>query len=859
MPPMSNDSIVRHVLVIEDQKSRRIVSLEENTYDIGRDPSSAIPIYDRQVSRHHATLIRVNDYQNHQYTYRLIDGNLQGKRSTNGVVVNGQYCLSHELEHGDVIRFGNKSKASYHIMNLSTESEAQPFGKEPAVPVGNPAMGETYVDPMNFEDVLAENDFEEGADFGHEAVEVGEDSAFATAVVYNEELPDSGRSPTVQSNRLVTLSENSSQLIVELTTAGQVLYANSVTKSLFPELMAIQGQHPLLQGLVNLPLVQDGLQLERDVTIGKKIFHQRIFLTPDRSRLRCYGDDVTQYRATEKGFFNLQQRLQAYREYTATGFLLVDAYTKQLLEMNTAFCQLLGYEESELISLNLYQVMAGERPEIEEILINLETQDYLPVPDLEYRHRDGQTIQVKGDIYRQQWEGKYVYCFVMRTPQGRRGYSETLANQSLYDPITKLPNRINLQKELSLAIDAAAHHQHLMGVMFIHLEILNRINQAYGFSFGDEVFMAFHGAIAECMRSGDTIGQWDGATLVIILAKIKSPQDSIRLAERILDRLKNPLVVNEKEIIFNTNIGISAYPNDGDRAEDLLSRANTALQKVRQEGFNHYQFYDPKFSATALYQARLENLLQQAIAKRQLSLHYQPQIHLQSGEITGIEALLRWEHPEVGEISPQKIIPIAAQSNLIFELSDWILHTACKQNLDWQKDGLPPRTIAINLSAPEFYRQDLVMMVAKVLNETSLDPQWLELEITESTLRQRPKKAQQIIQDLKSFGVKIALDDFGRGQMGIGFITQFPLETIKIDQSLIRQLRGTPQEMAILQSILVLSKGFQYRIVAEGVETETQLNILRQLQCQEVQGFLLSRPLRKREMGQFLQKQSHQS
>ncbi len=855
---MSNDSIVRHVLVIEDQKSRRIVSLEENTYDLGRDPNNAIPIYDRQVSRHHATLIRVNDYHNRQYTYRLIDGNLQGKRSTNGIVVNGQYCLSHELEHGDVIRFGNKSKASYHVMNLSTESEVQPFGNKPQAPVGNPAGGETYVDPMNFEDVLAENDFEEAVDFDHEAVEVGESPALSTVVVYNSELPNLRVSPTIQSNSSVTLSENSSQLIVELTTAGQVLYANAVTQSLFPELMVIQGQHPLIQGLLNLPLEREGLQLERDLTVGHKIFHQRVFLTPDRTRLRCYADDVTQYRTTEKHFIDLRHRLQAYREYTPTGFLLVDAHTKQILEANEAYCQLLGYEASEIVTMTLYQVMAGERPVIEEILINLETQDCLPVPDLEYRHRDGQTIQVKGDIYRQRWEGKSVYCFVSRTLHGRQAYSETLANQALYDPITKLPNRINLQKELSLAIDAAAHHEYLMGVMFVHLEIFNRINQAYGFSFGDEVFMAFHEAIAECMRSGDTIGQWEGATLVIILAKIKSPQDPIRLADRILEHLKNPLVINEREIIFNINIGIAAYPNDGDRAEDLLSRANTALQKVRQEGFNSYQFYDPKFSTAALYQARLENLLQQAISKRQLTLHYQPQIHLQSGEITGIEALLRWDHPEVGEISPQKIIPIAAQSNLIFELSDWILHTACQQNLDWQKDGLPPRAIAINLSAPEFYRQDLVMVVAKVLNETTLDPQWLELEITENTLRQKPQKAQQIIQDLKSFGVKIALDDFGRGQVGIGFITQFPLETIKIDQNLIRQLRGTPQEMAILQSILVLSKGFQYRIVAEGVETETQLNILRQLQCKEVQGFLMSHPLRKREMGQFLQKKVHQ-
>ncbi|AIE74558.1 MULTISPECIES: EAL domain-containing protein [unclassified Synechocystis] len=855
---MSNDSIVRHVLVIEDQKSRRIVSLEENTYDIGRDPSSAIPIYDRQVSRHHATLIRVNDYQNHQYTYRLIDGNLQGKRSTNGVVVNGQYCLSHELEHGDVIRFGNKSKASYHIMNLTTESEEHPYGVEPAPVAANPGGGETYVDPLNF--AIAEQDYGEGSGFDHEAVEVGEDPAFSTAVVYNDELADVGRSSTVQSNNpLGTLSENSTQLIVELTIAGRVLYANGAAKALFPDLMVIQVQHPLIQGLTNLSLAREGLQMERDIAIGNKIFHQRVFLSPDRSRLLCYSDDVTEHRKMEQQFNELRYRLRAYREHTATGFLLVDARTKTVVEANSAFCQLLGYEESEIVDLTLYQLMAAERPLIEELLINLETQDYLPVPELEYRNREGQTVQVKGDVYRQSWDGKDLYCFVMRTPRGRQGYSETLANQALYDPITKLPNRINLQKELSLAIDAAAHHQHLMGVMFIHLEILNRINQAHGFSFGDEVFMAFHGAIADCMRSGDTIGQWDSGTLVIILAKIKSPQDSIRLAERIIDRLKNPLTVHEREIIFNINIGISAYPNDGNRAEDLLSRANTALQKVRQTGFNHYQFYDAKFSTAALYQARLENLLQQAIAKRQLTLHYQPQIHLQSEQVTTIEALLRWEHPEVGDIAPDKIIPIAAQSNLIFELSNWILQTACQQNLDWQKDGLPLRPMAINLSAPEFYRPDLVMMVAKTLNETGLDPQWLELEITESTLRQQPAKALAIIQDLKSFGVKIALDDFGRGQISIGFITQFPLTTIKIHQSLISQLRGTPQEMAILQSILVVSQGFQYRLVAEGVETEAQLSLVRQLQCQEVQGFLFSRPLRKREIGQLLQKQLHQS
>ncbi|MEB3161185.1 MAG: EAL domain-containing protein [Synechocystis sp.] len=859
---MSNDTIVRHILVIEDQKSRRIVSLEENTYDLGRDPNSAIPIYDRQVSRHHATLIRVNDYQNHHYTYRLIDGNLQGKRSTNGVVVNGQYCLSHELEHGDVIRFGNKSKASYHVMNLTTESELDPLkvGAMPEMPVPSvQSVGETYVDPLNFENLLANDDFDGPDSFDHEAVEVEEDSAFSTAIVYNEELPDVGKSPTQQTGRLVTLSEYSSQLIIELTTSGQILYANPIAKSLFPELMAVQSQHALVQGLINLPLTQDGMQLEREIAIGERVFNQQVFLTPDRSRLRCYCDDITNYRKTQNQYADLQRRLDVYRRYTLDSFLIVAADSKRILEANAAYCRLLGYSPAEITNLTVYQVISGEREAIDRALGKLTDQDHIAWSESQHRRQDGTGIRVSADVYRQEWGGQTVYCFVMQDLQAHQSIEEALATQAFYDPITKLPNRLHLEKELSLALNFAEHHQHSLGVMLVHLESLNQVNQSYDYRVGDRTLLAYHSAIAECVRTGDVIAQWDGATLGIILAKIKNPEDAVKLVDRIFEKLKTPIVIEKHEIILNSNIGIAVYPHDGKQETALLTHANVALQRIRREGFNQYQFYNPRFSVAALYQARLEILLQQAIDKRQLSLHYQPQLHLQSGNITGVEALLRWEHPEVGDIPPSKLIPIATNSNLIFELSDWIIKTACQQNLAWQKDGLPPMAIAVNLSTPEFYRQDLVAVVGKILTETGLDPQWLELEITEATLRHHPKQAQQILNDLHKFGVKVALDDFGRGYAGIGFITQFPIETLKIDQNLIRQLRGSSQEMAIISAILTLAKGFQYRILAEGVETETQLSLLQQLHCQEVQGFWLSRPLRAREMSQFLQQQLRQS
>lgn len=855
---MSNDAIVRHILVIEDQKSRRIVSLEENTYDLGRDPNSAIPIYDRQVSRHHATLIRVNDYQNHHYTYRLIDGNLQGKRSTNGVVVNGQYCLSHELEHGDIIRFGNKSKASYHVLNLSTDSELDPLKMTPIPdqPLhSHQSLGETYVDPLNFDNLLVSDEFEEPESFDHEAVDSGEDSAFSTAIVYNEELPEVSKGPTQQAGRLVTLSEYSSQLIIELTTSGQILYANPMAKSLFPELMAIQSQHALLQGLTNLPLTQDGLQLEREMAVGDRVFQQQVFLTPDRSRLRLYCDDITAYRKAQHQTADLKHCLEVYRRYTLDSFLIVAVESKAILEANAAYCRLLGYTPSEIGNLTLYQVMGGDREEVDRILAPLAEKDQIALSDSRHRRQDGAEVRVSADIYRQKWSGQSVYCFVLQDLQAHQSLEEALATHALYDPISQLPNRLHLEKELSLAITFAEHRQYSLGVMLIHLESFHQVIQSYDYRAADQVFLAFHQAIAACLQAGDTVAQWDSSTLAILLTKFKGPDDAINLSERIFAALKTPVAIDKYSMRLNSNCGIAIYPQDGTNATQLLTHAYGALQTVRRQGFNQYQFYNPRFSTEALYQARLEFLLQQAIDKRQLSLHYQPQLHLQSGNITGVEALLRWEHPEVGDISPSKLIPIAAQSNLIFELSNWILKSACQQNLAWQKEGLPPMPIAVNLSSQEFYREDLVAVVGKTLTDSGLDPQWLELELTEATLRQHPKEAQRILNDLHQFGVKIAIDDFGRGYAGIGFITQFPIETIKIDQTLIRQLRNNAQTTAIVSAILTLAKGCQYRILAEGVETETQLSILQQLHCQEVQGFWLSRPLRAREMSHFLQQQ----
>jgi EAL domain-containing protein (putative c-di-GMP-specific phosphodiesterase class I) len=308
---------------------------------------------------------------------------------------------------------------------------------------------------------------------------------------------------------------------------------------------------------------------------------------------------------------------------------------------------------------------------------------------------------------------------------------------------------------------------------------------------------------------------------------------------------------------LSSTIGIAVYPDDGTTAPELFNHADIALHQLRQEGHNQYQFYNTRFSTEARFQIRLEQLLEQAIAKKQFHLRYQPQLDLQTGLVTGLEAFLRWEHPEVGEIAPSKIIPLAAQSSLIFEISDWVLRQACQHNRAWQKDRLPPVPVSVNLCRQEFYRQELATVVAKILNETGLDPRWLELEITEAVLRHDPPSAKKSLRDLRNLGVRIALDDFGTGASSLGFITQFDLQTVKLDQQLIRNMRGLPQEKALIAAIVALGQGFQCRVVAEGLEGEAQLQMLQQLHCPQAQGYWFSPPLKAKDVTLFLQQRQN--
>ncbi len=833
---MSNLPEFRHILVIEDQKSKRIVALKESTYSLGRDPSNTILIYDRQVSRHHATILRVTDYQNNYHSYRVIDGSLQGKRSTNGIIVNGKYCLSHELKHGDFIRFGSKSKISYQILSSASEVDLLKDG--------------------NTVESLSE-DFSSPEQVQIDKITIATDSFLDLMQTRLE--PEEARHPLLSRtaaqpncDRASELAEYSPQAIIEVDFSGEITYVNPIAKIKFPDLTHSLREHPLLQGLTSASQTNEQTSFVREIQVEKEFFEQHIHYLADDRLIRTYLVDTTPYKRLEAKLQTMQERYHLFNDRAKEGMFIVDAESKKILEANRAYCQLLSYSSLEISQLNLYQIIALDRQTIDHTLEDIPSETSQILEESMHRCQTGSLVSVETQISRTYYGEKEIFCFVVRDISERKQSQEKLQYQSLHDPLTQLPNRALFDQQLAIALAHARRHQHLLAVMFLDLDSLKNVNNTFGHTIGDRILQNFAKRLSSCTRAGDTVARWGSDEFCVLLPHIKNTEDTVKLAQRLFDTLKQPFDIDRHQVQVKSSIGIAVYPQDGEEAETILKNADAALHRTKAQGRNHYQFYTPTLTTEASLLLKLETLLHQALDKKQFALHYQPQINLTTGEISGVEALLRWQHPEVGFLSPSKFIPLAEKTDLILHIGKWVLKTACEQNLAWQKDGLPPFPVAVNLSAREFQQPNLAEVVARILDETGLDPHWLELEITEAVLRQHQPKVQKTLRDLRTLGVRIALDDFGTGQSSLGYLQQFSFHTLKLDQAFMRDFRGNPQEKAIVSAVLALGRGFNLRVVAEGVETQQQLNSLQQLQWEEVQGYWFSHPLTSAEASQFL-------
>ncbi|MGK7940912.1 MAG: EAL domain-containing protein [Crocosphaera sp.] len=829
---MSNVSEVRHLLVIADQKSRRIVSLTDDTYSIGRDPHSNILLYDRQVSRHHATLLRVDDNNSEQGRYRIIDGNLQGKKSTNGITINGQYSVSHDLVRGDFIRFGNNSYANYHIIADSAELDL---------------LKSADVDTQMVDNFLVH----------HPKNDLDNVESFET--FFSDEEEDNQEQPNTMSFRKgskeqVSLADSNPNPIIEIDFDGKITYLNAAAKIKFSDLIQLQLYHPILKNLLGANAPKEGTSFVREIEFEQRHFEQHIHYLKESKCLRTYLFEVTKYRKREAKLSAGKNRYRFFFEQAQEGILVIEPQTKHIIETNQAYCQLSGYSIAEIIGSSLYQLLEIDRDSFNEKLEGITPENPYIIKESFHRHANGSLLAIGGQINRTTYQGKDVFSIIIRDIRDRKQAEEELQYKLLHDSLTNLPNRDLFEEQLAVALAHAQRHEHLLAVIFIDLDSFTHINNTLGHSLGDRVLQSFGERLSSCIRAGDIVSRWGSDEFVLLLPQIKNTEDTVKLAQRIFNTLQRPFVLNEHRLQIKCSIGIAIYPQDGETGEQLLKNADTALYRTKEQGRNHYQFYSPHLTAEAELLLRLENLLHQALEKKQFSLHYQPQLHYKTGKIVGMEALLRWENPAFGMIMPQKFLPLAAKTNLILHVSKWVLKTACEQNLSWQKDGLPPIPISVNLSGKEFQQPHLATVVASILDETGLDPQWLEIELTELTLRQNLNLARKTLQDLQNLGVRIALDDFGRGFSSLGYIKQFSFRTIKLHQDFIRDLRGTSEELGLISAILAIGKGFNMRIIAEGVETAEQLNLLQTLECNEIQGYWFSRPLPTKEATELLSK-----
>lgn len=427
---------------------------------------------------------------------------------------------------------------------------------------------------------------------------------------------------------------------------------------------------------------------------------------------------------------------------------------------------------------------------------------------------------------------------------------------SYHDPLTNLPNRIQFTEHLVQALARARRDSSKLAVMFLDLDRFKLINDTLGHNSGDLLLQAVAKRLTSCVRKGDTVARLGGDEFTVILPGITGGKDAAKVAQKIIDTLAQPFILGCHELFITTSIGISIYPSDGADMETLVKNADTAMYLAKEQGRNKYQFYTQAMNEAALEKLSMENDLRRALNREELEVHYQPIVDLVTGRINGVEALVRWRHPQLGLIEADKFYPLAEETGLIVPLGEWVLRTACAQNKAWQKAGFPPVYVSVNLSVRQFQQQNLADTVIRVLADTGLDPKYLQLEITEDIAMHHEERVIPKLRNLKNLGVHIAIDDFGTGYSSLSCLKKFPVHKLKIDQTFIHNLTEDACDSAITSSIISMAHSLGLQVVAEGVETEAQLAFLRDGWCNEVQGYLFSSPLPAKAFERFLDQQN---
>ncbi len=447
----------------------------------------------------------------------------------------------------------------------------------------------------------------------------------------------------------------------------------------------------------------------------------------------------------------------------------------------------------------------------------------------------------------------------------RKQAEEQIAYLAYHDSLTGLPNNRLFKDRLNQGIAHAKRNNTQLAVLFLDLDRFKLINDTMGHGVGDQLLQATADRLIEGIRKTDSIGfsasalgssvaRLGGDEFTILLEDIEDSKTVTRVAERLIQIVARSVQLGDQEVYTSTSIGISIYPNDGTNAEMLLKNADAAMYHAKAQGRNTFQYYTAAMNEASVQQLILENNLRKALENHELCLHYQPQVSVTTGQLMGMEALIRWKHPEKGFISPSVFIPVAEETGLIMEIGEWVLKQACQQGASWAQLGYKQVPISVNLSAKQLREEKLTEMIAQVLVDTGMEAKYLGIELTESAIIVEPDMALSRLQSIKSLGIKLSLDDFGTGYSSLSYLKRFPIDTLKIDQAFIRDIKIDQEDAALVKAIIAMAHGLGMQVVAEGVEHQEQLEFLGANACDFIQGYLFSRPLPAEDIEQYLKK-----
>jgi len=589
---------------------------------------------------------------------------------------------------------------------------------------------------------------------------------------------------------------------------------------------------------------------------GRTMIVTYAFVPPDL--IMTHAQDITARKLAEEALRQSEERYRTMMEEMEEWYFENDL-AGNIIFSNDAFANVLGYSQKELTGLNFRSFIKKEELDLVYKLFNQVFKTGKSTKNIPYEfiRTDGKVTPGEFSIFpKQDKEGKVCgFKGVGHDITERKRAGEKIQHLATHDTLTELPNRSMFSQLLNHAIQAAKRYQRQFAVLFIDLDRFKIINDTLGHEAGDQLLQEIATRLKQTLRAVDVAARLGGDEFVILIEEVSDSNHVAIVARKILASIINPITLVGQECRITASIGICMYPKDAEDEQSLMKNADIAMYLAKEEGKNNYQFYSEDIRSKSLERLSIETNLRFALERNELSLHYQAKVDFKTNTITGVEALLRWQNPYLGSVTPTQFIPVAEETGLIVSIGKWVMQTACAQNVAWQQQGLPAVCMAVNLSLRQLTDDNLIDNIKTALNDSGMAPNLLELEITESMVMHNPTRMISILAKIKSMGVRLAIDDFGTGYASLAQIKHFPVDTLKVDRAFIRNIPQAAEDKAITEAIIAMGKTLSLTVVAEGVETVEQMNFLKEHSCDEMQGFYFSKPIMPEQFADLLRKQ----